>query len=311
MPDKSKSVAASATSHDELYSLAVFGVLTLVLVLGYLNSLAEAWVYWKGPQYSHGWLVPVFTAVLLWMRREPIPPVLAKERWWGVGLLAFGLLLRLICAQIGLDIPDMYTFVISMTGLVLLAGGWPMFRWAGPAVGFLIFMFPLPWSVERALLAPLQSLATDVSTYALQTLGVEAYTTGGNRIFIEELKMGVVDQCSGLRMTTIFVALSVAIVLVTKRPWWEHLIILLSAVPIALTVNVTRITVTGILHRTLGKEWADLVFHDLAGYLMVPMALALLWLELVIMSHLFYEVETEVPVTMWGRQASGVGSKGK
>lgn len=311
MPDKSISAPASANSREELYPLVTFGVLTLVLVWGYWNSLAEASVYWQGPQYSHGWLVPMFTAVLLWMRREPLQSVLAKERWWGVGLLAAGLLMRLICAQIGLDIPDMYTFVISMVGLVLVAGGWPMFRWAGPAVAFLIFMFPLPWSVEQALLAPLQSLATDVSTYALQTLGVEAYTTGGNRIFIEELKMGVIDQCSGLRMTTIFLALSVAIVLVTKRPWWEHLIILLSAVPIALTVNVTRITVTGILHRTAGKAWADMVFHDLAGYLMVPMALALLWLELVIMSHLFYEVESEVPVTMWGRRASGVGGKGK
>jgi len=301
MAHKSTSTAVSEQDFEAVYPLTTLGVLALALVWGYWNSLAEASIYWQGPQYSHGWLVPMFTAVLLWMRWHPLAPAAPKQRWWGVGLLGVGLLSRLFCAQIGLDIPDMYTFVISMVGLVLLAGGWPMFRWAGPAVGFLIFMFPLPWSVESALLVPLQNLATDVSTFTLQTLGIEAYNSGGNRICIEELQMGVVDQCSGLRMTTIFLALSVAIVLVTKRPWWEHLIILLSAVPIALTVNVARITVTGVLHRTAGSELANMVFHDWAGYMMMPLALALLWLELVILSHLFYEVEAEAPIPMWGR----------
>jgi exosortase len=162
-------------------------------------------------------------------------------------------------------------------------------------------MFPLPWSLERALLAPLQSLATDVSTFSLQTLGIEAYNDGGNRICIEELQLGVVDQCSGLRMTTIFLALSVAIVLLVRRSWWENLVILLSAVPIALTVNVVRITVTGVLYRTASSELAERVFHDWAGYMMMPLALALLWLELTILSHLFVEVDDSVPVPTLGR----------
>ena len=32
---------------------------------------------------------------------------------------------------------------------------------------------------------------------------------------------------------------------------------------------------------------------------MIPMALGLLWLELLILSRLFYEVEAEVPVPLW------------
>lgn len=350
-------------------------VLLMALLWSYWNSLTETAVYWEGPQYSHGFLVPVFTVLLLWLRRkgsidaplvendrekkilvagvvllgiagglswflpaslspnvagilqqtvaplcfaagilllgiaavviwaqgQAIKEISSRQRWCGVGLLALGLGSRLACAHIGLDIPDMYTFVPSVAGVILLAGGWRLFRWAGPAALFLIFMFPLPWSIERALLAPLQSLATDVSTFALQTLGIEAYNDGGNRICIEEIKLGVVDQCSGLRMTTIFLALSVAIVLLVKRAWWENLVILLSAVPIALTVNVIRITVTGVLYRVASSELAERVFHDWAGYMMMPMALGLLWLELVILSHLFYEVDDTVPVPMVGR----------
>lgn len=297
-----KSAASTDTNSNrqELQAWATLGGLLLVLIWGYWNSLSEAAVYWTGPQYSHGWLVPLFTIALLWMRREPFQEVKQVERWWGVGLLSGALLGRLLCAQIGLDIPDMWTFVPSVAGLVLLVGGWHMLRWAGPAVAFMIFMFPLPWSMEQALLNPLQSVATKVSTYALQTLGIGAYHEG-NRICIGELQMGVVDACSGLRMLTIFVALSTAMVLVTDRPWWERVVILLSAVPIALTVNVIRITVTGVLHLTVGGEMAELVFHDLAGWVMMPMALVLLYVELLILSNLFIEVDAEAPAPVFSR----------
>lgn len=272
-----------------------FGLLMGLLVFGYWNSLKEAAAYWEGPQYSHGWLIPLFTLVLLWMRQQPLVETPPIQRVYGVGVLAASLLARIVCAYFGLDIPDMVTFVPAVLGVIWMIGGWPMFRWAGPAAAFLIFMFPLPWSVEQSLLTPLQTLATRVSTYALQTLGFGAYYEG-NRIRIEDVQLGVVDACSGLRMTTIFLALSVAIVLIADRPWWENLVIVLSAVPIALTVNVIRITVTGVLHVVATAELANMVFHDLAGWLMVPMALVLLWIEVSILSNLFVEVEEEIPM---------------
>jgi exosortase len=122
----------------------------------------------------------------------------------------------------------------------------------------------------------------------LQTLGLPAYSEGNN-IFFDEVKMGVVEQCSGLRMLTIFVAFAVGITLITDRPIWERIVIVLSAVPIALAVNIVRITVTGILHLTTSAELADMVFHDLAGWFMMPMALGLLYVEFQILSHLLIE----------------------
>jgi exosortase len=372
MASVSVSTTVAQKERADRFPLLVLGGLTVVLLWSYWNALTEAAVYWQGPQYSHGFLIPLFTVLLLWLRRQNSPDaplienarekkvlitsgvllavsagiywalpsagplmrqvlspiafassavivglgatvfwtetqpqaeVPVKQHWWGVALLSFGLAARLICAHVGLDIPDMYTFVPSLLGLLLLAGGWRLFRWAGPAVAFLIFMFPLPWSVERTLLTPLQTLACNLSTFSLQTLGVEAYNGGGNRISIEGVAtpLGVVDQCSGLRMATIFLALSVALVMIAKRSWWENLVILASAIPIALAVNVMRITVTGVLYLVASSELAEKVFHDWAGYMMPVVAFGLLWLELVILSHLFYEVDDEVPVPLWGR----------
>ena len=267
----------------------LIGLLGL-LVFVFWNSLDSrgAMRFWDNPKYSHGWLVPIFTVILLWMRHEPFGPVTASARWAGVALLSVSLGIRLLATYFWTQVPQMDAFVPAVAGVFLLVGGWKTMRWAGPAVAFLIFMFPLPSFLDARLLAPLQRLATISSTYCLQTIGIAA-SSEGNRIEIGELQLGVVEACSGLRMLTIFVALAVAITLVTERPIWERLVIVASAVPIALAVNIIRITATGILHLTAGKKLADVVFHDMAGWFMMPMALGMLYVEFQILAHLVIE----------------------
>ena len=82
-------------------------------------------------------------------------------------------------------------------------------------------------------------------------------------------------------------ALSVAMVMLGERAWWENLVIVGSAIPIALTVNSIRITVTGLLYQEADSKVAEMVFHDLAGWVMMPMALAMMFLLQQILAHLF------------------------
>jgi exosortase len=144
----------------------------------------------------------------------------------------------------------------------------------------------LPYHAEIALAHPLQRFATLASTYALQTLGLPAVAEG-NVIVIDDVRIGVLEACSGLGMLVTFFALSAAVAFVVDRPLLDRLILLFSAVPIGVLVNVIRITATGLLHRTVGSATANAVFHDLAGWLMMPLALGLLWLEMLYLSRLF------------------------
>lgn len=262
----------------------VAAVLTLLLVYSYWPGLLNAQASWSNPQYSHGWIVPLFSVLLLFWWRRPIEPVAVSARVVGLGILLASFALRLVAARYRIITIDMYTFVPAVVGVLLLAGGWSMFRWAWAPTAFLIFMYPLPDEATRYLLGPLQTLATMVSTYALQTLGLDAYREG-NQIVLGELQLGVVDACSGLRMLTIFIALSVALALIGEREWWENAVILASAIPIALIVNAVRITVTGVMY-TVNPEIAEKIFHDWAGYFMMPMALGMLFLVQQILSVL-------------------------
>jgi exosortase len=164
-------------------------------------------------------------------------------------------------------------------------------------MAFLIFMLPLPYQVEVGLAHPLQRLATVVSTYALQTLGLPAVSRG-NVILIDDLEIGVLVACSGLGMLVTFFALSTAVAFVIQRPFRDKVVIFFSAAPVGVLMNLLRITVTGLLHRAVDSEIANLVFHDLAGWLMMPAALAVMWLELKFLDRLFITPEETGPVPL-------------
>jgi exosortase len=228
-----------------------------------------------------------------------------RPSWWGLSLLAAGIALRLAGTHFYFVWFDALSLLPCLAGVVWTVGGWPLCRWSLPAVGFLFFMIPLPYFLEVRMANPLQALATTGSTFALQTLGLPALAEG-NVILLNEVRMSIVEACSGLRMLVIFFALSTAVALVVRRPLWERFLIAASAVPIALAVNVARITATGVLHNTVGSEIANAVFHDLAGWLMMPLALALLGVELAILNRLLVGPRAAV-----GRPALGLaGARG-
>lgn len=279
---------------------STYGTGTWVGLAGLLGAII--WSYWPtlttmaskwdaDPSYSHGFLVPLFAAALLWLRWDKLETENLKLNWWGLGLLALGTTMRLGAAWFNFDWFDGMSIIPVIAGICLLIGGTAAIRWAWPAIGFLIFMVPLPYRVERLMMGPLRNLGTVASTYIMQTLGLPAISEG-NTIHLGEHSIGVAVACSGLRMIVIFFALSAAVALIVDRNIWTRLFVLASAVPIALISNITRITVTGILYQVAGPEIAERVFHDLAGWLMMPLGLALLWLELWLLSHLFI-VESE------------------
>jgi exosortase/archaeosortase family protein len=98
-------------------------------------------------------------------------------------------------------------------------------------------------------------------------------------------------------MLVVFFALSTAVAMLMRKPLGERVVVALSALPIALVSNILRITVTGLLHDTAGREVADAVFHDLAGWLMMPLALAFLGLELKLLKHLLIEPDRKPVAT--------------
>ncbi len=269
-------------------------VLTILggsLLWAYGPILATMARRWSGdPRYSHGFLVPAFALYWLWTHR-PTHPATTRElpgigaSWGGVALLALGAVIRTAGARYWVNWLEAVSLLPSLAGLALLAVGASGLRWTWPAIAFLIFMIPLPYRLEVALGQPLQHGATVSSAYILQLCGLSA-TTEGNIILLRHARIGVVEACNGLGMLYTFTAMATAVAIAVPRPRSDRTLIVLSAVPIAFCANVVRITATGFMRELVGTRIAEAVYHDLAGWLMMPLALLLLWAELWMLSQL-------------------------
>jgi exosortase len=247
-------------------------------------ELAEIWE--SDPQYSHGYLVPLFAVALLWLRRDYCNSTKMRRSWWGVAIVAAGCLIRLGGGYYYYFWLERFALLPIVAGLAMTLGGWAALRWSWPSIAFLIFMLPLPSGLAGAMAHPLQRIGTLASSYLLEVFGFPAVTEG-NVIVLGQHDLGVVEACSGLRMLITFFAASAAVAMVSRQSLLVRVLLFLSAAPIAVVVNVLRITVTGMLYETAGSRAAELVFHDLAGWLMIPMALALLWLTNWYLGRLF------------------------
>jgi exosortase len=255
--------------------------------------MGSAWV--RDAQYSHGYLVPAFALVLLWLRRDRLSGVECRLSWLGLPLLATGCALRVTASYLYVEWLDGFSLLPTVAGLFALFGGRRVLHWAWPAIVFLVFMLPLPFRVETMLSHPLQRVATTCSVYAMQTLGLPAVAEG-NVILLTRGRIGVVEACSGLSMLLVFFAMAFAFVLVIHRPVPDKVVLLGSAVPIAVLANVARITVTGVAQELIDPAFAYRIFHDWAGWLMMPLALSMFLAELWFLDHFLVEQPKDRPL---------------
>jgi exosortase len=147
---------------------------------------------------------------------------------------------------------------------------------------------------------PLQTIAATSSRFLLQLSGMWVIQEGNVIILSTPHGMEPLDvalACNGLRMLMTMACTITATIIVIQLPRWKRITLLLSVVPIALLSNMVRIVVTGwcyyLITKPTDKHWA----HDLSGYMMMPLALALVLLELGILAWLVpREDETTVDV---------------
>jgi exosortase len=245
----------------------------------------------KSEDYQHGFIVPFFAIWLLWLRRDMLPQN-ARGTWWGLPFFVVWAVMRWTSVYFNYGTLPELSMLPFFVGTALLVGGWKALLWSWPSILFCFFMIPLPGAVQGVASEQLQALATKLSTYTIQTLGIAAISEG-NVIQLTERPLEVARACSGLRMMMLFFALCIGAAFVVKRPLWEKLVMIASAAPIAVVSNVVRIVLTAVIYHlaTFWPNWIDLdtageVIHEWAGYMMMPVGLLLLLAEMTLLSKL-------------------------
>jgi exosortase len=169
--------------------------------------------------------------------------------------------------------------VISFTGPEVLR------QFAAPTFA-LLFALPVPGTLRQLIALPLQSIATTVTHATLELMGVAA-TKAGNVLIVNGEQIAVGEACNGMRMVFALTLVTYAFAFsVPLKPATRIVLLGLSPL-VALVCNVIRLIPTAMMFG-YGTSDSAQQFHDVSGWVMLPVALLLLiqvvrlmkWLEL-------------------------------
>jgi exosortase D (VPLPA-CTERM-specific) len=249
----------------QLYGLlAITLVAAVVPFAGVLGDLYNIWNL--QPEYSHGIIIPVLSAYLIWRRREELRGLPFTGSWLGLALIAVGLVLRFVGAITTMTTIEHYAFLVVLYGLILALTGPAIFRRLRMPMFILLFAVPLPSFFNNALSLQLQFLSSELGVWVIRAAGISVLLEG-NIIDLGNYQLEVAQACSGLRylfplMTLAFIAASLF-----RGPLWKRAVIFLISVPITVIMNSLRIGFIGITVEYWGPSMAEGALHDFEGWL--------------------------------------------
>jgi exosortase len=249
----------------------VIAGLTAALYGPLLGRMALQW--WKDPDYSHGFLVPLFVGYVLYQRRHKLRqvPLEPSNLGFPVMLGSMGLLLA---GTLGAELfVARFSLIFLLAGMLLFFAGWKMLRAVAFPLAFLVLMIPLPAIIYNQVTFPLQLLASRLSSGWLEFFGVPVLREG-NVLVLPNYSLEVVEACSGIRSLVSLIALAIAYGYFAEKRQWVRITLVVLMVPIAVASNAMRVMGAGALTYLFGPHAAEGFFHLFQGWLIFVSAVA-------------------------------------
>jgi exosortase len=250
-----------------------------VLFFRTLSGLVSDWS--SDPNFSHGFLIPVIFLYMVWYKKDQLRKIPIQPSRIGLGIIILGLLVH-VAANIGAELFMMrFSMVITLSGIIIYALGISMFKAVLIPVAYLILMIPIPAILWNQVAFPLQLLAAKLSAGMIAWIGIPVYREG-NILHLAVTSLEVVDACSGLRSLTSLLALTGIFAYMAPLSVVKKWVLFFSAVPIAVAVNVIRLTVTAAMAVWISPDTAHGFLHDMSGLIIFGAALVLVYLVFII-----------------------------
>jgi exosortase len=255
-------------------SIAAVAGMMVVLYADVLADLASEW--WNYSEASYGMLVPPMALYIAYLQRKTTLALPGSSTVRGLWLVGFGCLVLLSGKLAGEFFLARISFVFVLAGLTWTFWGGQRLRTLAFPFVLLATMVPLPVLVYNALAAPLQLLASRIATDLAQMLGVSIYRDG-NIIHLATISLGVEEACSGLHSLPALMVGALLLGFLANATMLGRILLLVASVPLAIAVNILRVTGTAILadHH---PEFAEGFYHSFQGWLVFVMGFGALWL---------------------------------
>jgi exosortase len=266
--------AANAADRRQTVLLAVSIALFVGFFLPSILFLVDRWSH--SDEFSHGFLVPLVSLFLLWRKREVIRHTPVQACFWGLPVLAIGLLMQVASEWASVTFLQALAVPVALGGLAWYLVGTRMMRAVLFPYLFLYFAVPWPDFAIELLSVPLQHFSAAASTMLLGLMGVPIEREGVH-MWTPRFDVEVAVPCSGIRSMVAILGIAALVGYLTQGKWWAKGVVFLSGVPITMAANILRIAAIVVMGHYVSQEFAMTFFHDYSSpFLFFISALSLL-----------------------------------
>jgi exosortase len=270
LPGNWRSSKAQFALGAALICLLVVAVYSQVLV-----KLVADW--WLIPDFSHGFLVPLFAAYLVWEKREILRGITIVPCWSGIAVMALGLVVLLLGIYGSELFLSRVSLVILLAGLILCFAGRQFLKELRFVLLVLLLAIPLPAIVFNQITFPMQIVASKLASSLLPLFGVPVLREG-NVIALPMMKLEVAEACSGIRSLMSLFTLAIFYGYFLEKSVWRRVALALASIPIAIAANAVRILGTGLCVQYWDPDKALGFFHEFSGWVIFLVSLMCLYL---------------------------------
>jgi exosortase len=248
-------------------------LLVAVLALLYAPVIKLlVWQWYNDPDYSHGFLVPILSAYLIWVRRDKLQAIAKKPSATGIFVVLFSLGL-LFLGSLGAELSlTRVSMIGTICGLIVYFSGWAKLRAMTFPLAFLLFAIPIPAVVYNEIVFPLQFIASRFATRILEMLNLFPIMREGNVLVLPHMTLEVVEACSGIRSLMSLLALAAGYGYVVERSLIVRWILIIAMVPLAIISNGTRVMITALMANYIGPKAAEGFMHEFSGWVIFVVA---------------------------------------
>jgi exosortase len=240
-------------------------------------------------------IVPFVAAYLTWIRRSRFRYLRRRPSLFGPCIFILAACMGWLGTETDTRVAIHGSAVLSLVACFVTLGGFGVVKVLAPVFLCLLFLLPVPGEIRMAIASPLQHLAVLVTHDVLSTVGVPCEREGIS-ILIDEKEILVGEACDGMRMVFALALTFFAFVFSIPLRMQARVVLLVASPFVALFCNMIRLIATGFAYAYSTSEFAE-EFHDIAGWLMLPLAILMLqgivrfmrWLDLPVYTWRFLQ----------------------
>ena len=258
-----------------LFKKFIFEIFLIIILVFMYKDYFPVWIKeWSDLEsfYGLGFFIIGFNIYFIktnWSALKEIPKASSPI---GLILILISVLLYIIGFRGNMDYAVNLSFPMLISGVILAIYGFELLKKLLMPIFLSALILPI-FPLHR-LTMPLQLISTKISSEVLTGLGINSFNEG-SILYVNHFRLSVVAGCSGLKSLTSLVFVSAIASYFEKVSRFKALFYLLLTFPLAIFMNVVRISITALYGLYNGNPGLE-QFHDYLGLVINAISIALL-----------------------------------